>query len=107
MTRSFSTTITRGGGAGVPTSTPTPTFAAAAIPAMAITHTALPIAAFVRCILMFLFPPYPYSIRVERPAPRHKKTGMPTLRIVRHPGCLLETQWAFRPTLADGLVLSI
>jgi hypothetical protein len=26
--------------------------------------------------------------------------------IFRRPGCLRETQWAFRPTLADGLVLS-
>jgi len=28
-------------------------------------------------------------------------------QIFRRPGCLRETQWAFRPTLADGLVVSI
>ncbi len=38
-----------------------------------------------------------------------KKPGAFVCRdqIFRRPGCLRETQWAFRPTLADGLVVSI
>jgi hypothetical protein len=42
---------------------------------------------------------------VPQPETRAKKNGMPKM-IFRHPGCLRETLWAFRPTLADGLVLS-
>lgn len=39
--------------------------------------------------------------------PFHKKSrGQISNQIFRHPGCLHETLEAFRPTLADGLVLS-
>ncbi len=43
------------------------------------------------------------KIEVYRTKKRDAKISM----IFRHPGCLRETLWAFRPTLADGLVLSL
>ena len=37
----------------------------------------------------------------------HEKAGLPNILVIfRQPGCLKETLWAFRPTLASGLVLS-
>jgi hypothetical protein len=40
---------------------------------------------------------------------RTQKSRAPfhTLGVFRRPGCLRETLWAFRPILADGLVLSL
>jgi uncharacterized membrane protein len=35
-----------------------------------------------------------------------KKPGAEYQKIFRHPGCLHKTLWAFRPVLANGLVLS-
>jgi hypothetical protein len=36
-----------------------------------------------------------------------EKAGLPNILVIfRQPGCLKETLWAFRPTLASGLVLS-
>lgn len=41
------------------------------------------------------------------PGKGNKKTGRPNIiKIFRQPGCLMETLLAFRPILANGLVLS-
>jgi hypothetical protein len=51
----------------------------------------------------------PGSLWLPRGRFGHKKSRAAFNIVKRHfrqPGCLYETQWAFRPTLTDGLVFS-
>jgi len=68
------------------------------------TSNYVPVTDFVLITSLFFVVP---DVRNGSGAVRKKAGAVNQCSDLRQPGCLSKTLWAFRPTLADGLVLSV